>query len=168
MRDDNKERTMFNKILWATDGSEPADLALPYVRALAGEHDASVVLVHVEQITVGPMAGGYPLYVAEDEIKAKITKQAAGLVEAGVGASVKFARCTTTSGAAHAIAEAAEEEHADLIVVGTRGHTALGGLLLGSVTQRLLHIARCPVLAVPSAGATKDEPSPVEAVPVSA
>ena len=53
------------------------------------------------------------------------------------------------SSAAHALADVAKEEHADLIVVGTRGHTALGGLLLGSVTQRLLHIAPCPVLAVP-------------------
>jgi nucleotide-binding universal stress UspA family protein len=52
-------------------------------------------------------------------------------------------------GAAHAIAEIAGREHVDLIVVGTRGRTALAGLLIGSVTQRLLHIAPCPVLAVP-------------------
>jgi nucleotide-binding universal stress UspA family protein len=52
--------------------------------------------------------------------------------------------------AAHAIAEAAEKDGADLIVVGTRGHSALGGLLRGSVTQRLLHLAPCPVLAVPA------------------
>ena len=48
------------------------------------------------------------------------------------------------------IAEAAEDVGADLVVVGTRGHTALAGLLLGSVTDRLLRILRCPVLAVPS------------------
>jgi nucleotide-binding universal stress UspA family protein len=36
-----------------------------------------------------------------------------------------------------------------VIVVGTRGRTPLAGLVLGGVTQRLLHIAPCPVLAVP-------------------
>ena len=48
----------------------------------------------------------------------------------------------------HAKALAAEGGHS-AIVVGTRGRTALTGLLLGGVTQRLLHIAPCPVLAVP-------------------
>lgn len=47
------------------------------------------------------------------------------------------------------IAERARELGADAIVVGTRGHGPVAGLLLGSVTQRLLHIAECPVLAVP-------------------
>lgn len=56
----------------------------------------------------------------------------------------------TLGGAAHSIAEAAEGAQADVIVVGTRGQTPLGGLLLGSVTQRLLHIAPCPVLVVPT------------------
>jgi nucleotide-binding universal stress UspA family protein len=52
--------------------------------------------------------------------------------------------------AAHVVAEAAREEGADVIVVGTRGRGPLAGLLLGSVTQRLLHLAPCPVLAVPT------------------
>jgi nucleotide-binding universal stress UspA family protein len=52
-------------------------------------------------------------------------------------------------GPAHSIAEIAAKADADLIVVGTRGHSAVGGLLVGSVTQRLLQIADQPVLAVP-------------------
>jgi nucleotide-binding universal stress UspA family protein len=50
---------------------------------------------------------------------------------------------------AQGIADIAAEANADVIVVATRGHSAIGGLLVGSVTQQLLHMAPCPVLAVP-------------------
>jgi nucleotide-binding universal stress UspA family protein len=58
----------------------------------------------------------------------------------------------TTSGtnAARVVADIAHEDDADVIVVGTRGHSPLVGALVGSVTQRLLHIAPCPVIAVPT------------------
>jgi nucleotide-binding universal stress UspA family protein len=56
----------------------------------------------------------------------------------------------TAGGAAHAIAEIAKKQGADLIVAGTRGYGPIAGLLLGSVTHRLLHIAHCPILVVPS------------------
>ena len=48
------------------------------------------------------------------------------------------------------IADAAKENEADVIVVGSRGYGRIAGVLLGSVTQRLLHVAPCPVLAVPT------------------
>ena len=72
-----------------------------------------------------------------------------------------------TGGPALIIADAAAKESADVIVTGTRGHTALAGVFLGSVAQRLLHVAGCPVLVVPdmapagaaSAGAKRPPPS---------
>jgi nucleotide-binding universal stress UspA family protein len=57
-------------------------------------------------------------------------------------------------GTAHAIADRARELDADVIVAGTRGHGVVAGLLLGSVTQRLQHVAPCPVLVIPSHEAT--------------
>ncbi len=53
---------------------------------------------------------------------------------------------------ARAIAEIADRSKADLIVTGTRGHSEIAGLFVGSVTQRLLHIAKQPVRAVPGHG----------------
>jgi nucleotide-binding universal stress UspA family protein len=61
------------------------------------------------------------------------------------------------------IVDVAREVDADLIIVGTRGHTPMVELLLGSVTQRLLHIATCPVLAVPPARQTGVDASEGEA-----
>jgi nucleotide-binding universal stress UspA family protein len=52
---------------------------------------------------------------------------------------------------AHVIADLARDADADLIVVGSRGHGTIPGVLLGSVVQRLLHVAPCPLLVVPPA-----------------
>jgi nucleotide-binding universal stress UspA family protein len=137
---------MFTKIIWATDGSEAADRALTYAKSLAAADGATLLAVHSIEHLGGPGSrGAYPADLEEDEHQAKIKQQVA---EIGSNAEFKVV-VGGVSSAAHALADTAKEEGADLIVVGTRGHTAFGGLLLGSVTQRLLHIAPCPVLAVP-------------------
>jgi nucleotide-binding universal stress UspA family protein len=141
---------MFNKIVWATDGSDAADQALPFVKKLAGEGDGELVVVHCEELTFPGKAGGrFPRAANEDELQQKIRQQVQQLSGNGVHATLQMAR-VSVGGAAQVIAEATRELHGDVIVVGTRGHTPLGGLLVGSVTQRLLHIAPCPVIAVPT------------------
>ena len=140
---------MFNVILWASDGSEHSDRALAYARGLAEGNSARLVAVHVKEITVG-RAAGYPVQIDEEEVEQKIQGQSKDLKDAGLNVSYEQ-RGATAGGATHAIADAAKEAGADLIVVGTRGQGPISGLLLGSVTQRLLHIAHCPVLAVPPA-----------------
>jgi hypothetical protein len=53
------------------------------------------------------------------------------------------------------IADIATEREADVIITGSRGHSGFAGMLLGSVTQRLLHLADCPVLVIPRGTAPK-------------
>ena len=140
---------MYNKIIWATDGSAASDAALPQVRELAAANGTAVVVLHCDESFVGPRAYGLEVNVDEPEVQEKIKKQAEELKGEGFDVTTEFV--SGHSGiAAHAIAEAAKKDGADLIVVGTRGHTRLGGLLLGSVTQRLLQVAPCPVLSVPA------------------
>jgi nucleotide-binding universal stress UspA family protein len=138
---------MFKTILWATDGSETADRALPYAKSLA--EGGKLIAVHCKEIIIGGRAGGYPVLADEDELEAKIHHQVEELRAEGIDASDQVITAAG-AGSAHVIADAAHETGADLIVVGTRGHAPVAGLLVGSVTQRLLHVAPCPVLVVPA------------------
>lgn len=143
---------MFEKIVWATDGSETADRSLSFAKKLAAVSGGSLLVIHCEEFTLpGKGGGSMPRIADEASVKSKIERQVAELSDGGLPARLQIVD-TAVGGAAHAIADAARAEKADVIVVGTRGHTVLGGLLLGSVTHRLLHVTPCPVLAVPITG----------------
>jgi nucleotide-binding universal stress UspA family protein len=146
-RVNRKEGTMFTTIVWATDGSESADRALPYAKALAANEGATLVALFVEEHFVG-RSSPYPVLADTDELKTKIHNQVEQLRKGGLDASFKVLP-SIGPGPAHLIANTAGELGADAIVVGTRGHGPVVGLLLGSVTQRLLHIAPCPVFVIP-------------------
>jgi nucleotide-binding universal stress UspA family protein len=147
---------VFKKVVWATDGSEGSDQALGLAKQLATEGGGELLAVHCTELTM-PYKGGasVPVHAKEEELREKIQHQVSELNEGDLSATVEMVM-TGVGGAAHAIAEAAHNANADVIVLGTRGHTALAGLLLGSVTQRLLHIASCPVLAVPRTGTDRN------------
>jgi nucleotide-binding universal stress UspA family protein len=137
---------MFKTIVLALDGSDGSRRAIPLAVELAKRDNAKLVLAHVEEDVIGK--GGGPIHATEDEIQAEIRRQAEELSAQGIDTSVEM-EAVLLGGPAHAIEEIAAQAGADLIVAGTRGHSPVVGLLLGSVTQRLLHIARRPVLAVP-------------------
>jgi len=141
---------MFGTIVLAVDGSRPSDNAGDYAGRLAKESGSRIVAVHVKEIMAGRAAG--PVHVDEEELLQKIRGQMKQLNDDGIKAELQVTS-TMTGGPAHVIAEAAAKESADIIVTGTRGHTALAGVFLGSVAQRLLHLAGCPVLVVPDSAA---------------
>jgi nucleotide-binding universal stress UspA family protein len=144
---------MFSKIVLALDGSEPSERAIPVLRELAEAGTARVDIVHVRELMVG-RAGGLPLHADEDEITERVRARAKDLADAGYDTHVHV-ESTVGGGPAHVIAEIAQKVGADVIVIGTRGHSPVAGLLVGSVTQRLLHIAPCPVLSVPESAGTR-------------
>jgi nucleotide-binding universal stress UspA family protein len=141
---------MFGTIVLAVDGSRPSDNAVDYAGRLAKESGGRIVAVHVKEIMAGRAAG--PVHVDEEELLQKVRGQVKQLNDDGIKAELQVTS-TMTGGPAHVIADAAAKESADVIVTGTRGHTALAGVFLGSVAQRLLHLAGCPVLVVPDSAA---------------
>jgi nucleotide-binding universal stress UspA family protein len=133
---------MFKTVVWATDGSEQAARALPYAKQVAEVTGAELVVLHVRELLVG-RAGGQPVYADEDVTEARLK-----VVAEELGASLQVVTSLDVNAGA-TIAQIADSLEADLIVVGTRGRGAFAGMILGSVTQRVLHLATCPVLAIP-------------------
>lgn len=141
---------MFKKIVWATDGSDSADKALDVAKMLATEGEGEIVAVHCQEMTLpGKGGGSYSVAANEQDLQSKIEQQVSELSGAGITATFESTRAKV-GGAAHEIAAAASAHESDAIVVGTRGHTPIAGLLVGSVPQRLLHIAPCPIIVVPN------------------
>lgn len=144
---------MFNTILWATDGSANGDLALDCAKRLTEQYGASLRVVHVVEKPGGGRIVGHNTYLNENAVITKLKSQTSALRRHGFNASLHVIRGGTGQ-PAHQIADIAREVDADLVIVGTRGRSPAPGAVLGSVTQRLLHVASCPVLAVPPAETT--------------
>jgi nucleotide-binding universal stress UspA family protein len=139
---------MFKVVLIATDGSEAGDLAMSFAKDLAVDQKARVVVVHVDELMPGH-GGAHHTQALEPEIQTRINGQVSGLLADGLDAQYEVYQ-VGPSGPAHAIADAAAAADADLIVLGSVGSGPLKGLLLGSVAHRLLQIAPCPVLVIPT------------------
>jgi nucleotide-binding universal stress UspA family protein len=139
---------MFKVVVVATDGSDPGDLAMAFAKDLAIDQKARLLVVYVDELVPGH-GGAHHAQALEPEIKSRIRDQVAALQTDGLDVEFQIHQ-VKVSGPAHAIADAAADTGADLIVLGSVGSGPLKGLLLGSVAHRLLQIAPCPVLVVPA------------------
>jgi len=138
---------MIKKILVPIDGSDAARKALEYAIDLAKQTEASLILLNV----IDPPS---PLYIAllgnlENNIRQiaeAYVAEAEGLCNSQGVESQKIIR---TGHPVDEIIKAAEELHADLIVMGSRGKSALGSALVGSVTMGVVYMKTTfPVLVV--------------------
>jgi nucleotide-binding universal stress UspA family protein len=140
---------MFNTVVWASDGSENAARALPYARALLAGEGAMLIGVHIVLEASAPGTDRAAVESGEaTDLVENVKRLVSEASEQGLDVALRIANYVGAQ-PAQRIAEIAREVQADVIVVGTRGHSPIGALLVGSVTQALLHIAPCPVFAVP-------------------
>jgi len=149
----------FQNILVATDFSEASDAALAYGRALARSLGATLHVVHVvgnlSNLAYG--ADGLPamLPAIQQDIENAARKQLNDLIlspenndERPLPSGRVLKNLICANAPAQAIVEYAGREQIDLIVTGTHGRGAIAHLLLGSVAERVVRLAPCPVLTV--------------------
>jgi nucleotide-binding universal stress UspA family protein len=145
------------RIFVAVDQSEPSLRALDFAADLAGKYGASLLLLTVMR-DIGEPDPGIAAYAAMENIQGSIAELNIEAVREGLSgprgrAVKKGARDVSVDvlvgDAAERLLAIAKAGHADLIVMGSRGHGRLTGLLLGSVTQKVVGLAPCPVLVVP-------------------
>lgn len=140
---------MFDRIVWAADGSARDEQSLTVAREICARYDSSLRIVHVIERLPGPPLRGRDVHANEDRLLAKLKARTLALRRYGINASLHVIRGAVGQTADH-IAEIAVAGDAQLIIAGSRGRSAGQGALLGSVTQRLLAVAPCPVLVLPS------------------
>jgi universal stress protein A len=140
----------FKKILVPLDFSEHSDAALDLAVELVKEQGGEVHLLHAYELPAAvTMAYGVAIPQSvwdgvQQAAQERLDQALARVKAAGVKGTTHFA----TGPASDAITAAAAEQKADLIVMGTRGLRGLKHVLLGSVAERVLRTAHCPVLTV--------------------
>ncbi len=142
----------FRRIVHPSDFSPASRPAFRKAVALARNEGAQLLVVHVLSI-LPVIPGGYVAPRIWDDLehgqRAEAERQLRRLVAKAKAAKARASGALIDVGVIHEqIVRFARRKRADLIVMGTHGHTGLKRALLGSVASRVLAEARCPILTV--------------------
>lgn len=140
-----------SRILVPVDFSDWSHNAVSYAKALAAAYGAKILLLHVIEDVVLPdfyLAAGSALFLQEPEIRRKSEERLKMLFKSAVGPEVPMEAHVINGRAALDIAGFAEERDADFIVLPTSGLSGLNRLLIGSVAEKVVRRAVCPVLTL--------------------
>jgi len=139
-------------ILVPTDFSADAEKALETACELAEQFDAKLFVIHAYRLAIpiaSPMGGGYALPPGFfEEIRAQAKAQVEKLTQQLTDRGLDVTGFAVERPPSLAIVEEAEKLKTDLIVMGTRGLTGIKHVALGSVAERVVRNAHCPVLTV--------------------
>lgn len=142
-------------ILVATDFSAPSQIALTYARALARQFGATLHVLHAVERPLTDGTNAIGAVGLAPELQTALGDAERARLDDVITADDRralHARAVlrTLDRPAHAIVDYAQSEHIDLIVIGTRGRHGLAHVVLGSVAERVVRTAPCPVLTVRS------------------
>lgn len=141
------------KVLVATDFSEPSDVALAYGRELARSFGAKLVVLHIVENIMTRAFGPDGYAITNPDLQRDLEASADKQVNTLLSEEDRQALCAdaviiSSNTPAFAIADYAGTTGIDLIVIGTHGRGAVAHLLMGSVAERVVRTAPCPVLTV--------------------
>ena len=145
--------TPFNRLLVPTDFSELSSVALEYGQALAERFGASLHVLHVIEDPFILGATSSEIYVPDvPALRAALVTEAEAQLASMLPDWMRNAVCVMTEvrvgHAAPIIREVAETRPCDLIVMGTHGRTGVAHIFLGSVSEKVVRTAPCPVLTI--------------------
>jgi nucleotide-binding universal stress UspA family protein len=138
-------------ILCPTDFSEPATLALHYGKLLADCFNGRLVVLYADSFSPPPyFTSGQVEDLAKEigRFKGAAHEHLTRYVKEQIGASSKVERVVAENQTVPAILLTAEERKVDMIVMGTHGRSGFNRLMLGSITEKVLHEADRPVLTI--------------------
>jgi nucleotide-binding universal stress UspA family protein len=151
-KEENAMMTLKN-VLVATDFSEAADVALTYGRTLAGRFGATLHVLYVAQDVYVTALGAESYALSIPDLQRQIeeaTRQQLNelLIDSDNSGPRTVPAIVTAPSPSLAIIQYAKDHQIDLIVMGTHGRGALAHLVMGSVAERVVRLAPCPVLTV--------------------
>lgn len=140
---------MFKKILVPTDASEAAKRALIIALEVANKYDSQILLLHV---VYTPEALGYTLSsgiaVPQEEVGSLGSEVLTAALDGIDVGTIRLEKKQKPGHPANTILEELKNGQFDLVVMGNRGYGPIAGSMLGSVSQRILSKAECPVMII--------------------
>jgi nucleotide-binding universal stress UspA family protein len=140
------------KILAPTDFSEYGSAGVEYAIDLAKHFQADLILIHVvaEEVfaVMGEGTTALPIDQMVEDRRSEMEELVSRVVRPRFGPSAVVKQIVVLGSPFVKIIETAKSEAADLIVMSTHGRSGLSHLLIGSVTERVVRKASCPVLSI--------------------
>lgn len=141
----------FRHILAPTDFSEYSKKAIVSALELAKTFGARLTILHVVELPPYPIEGFVPSSVSSsfiEDLERQATEDLAQIAPEAETSGVEVTRMVAVGTPYRKILDVAEAEQVDLIVMATAGRTGFSHLVMGSIAERVVRTATCPVLTI--------------------